>query len=92
MTDIQKIKDKLWFQMSSFEKQIDDFVDYEDCVFLRKIGFDKPTLFGAYGKKMKFTYEVDKYGNEKLVNWNKKERKSFSIPTLKEVFEYYKDY
>ena len=40
---------------------------------------------------MKFTYEVNKYNKPILNNWNKHPRKSFSIPTIKEVLDYYQE-
>jgi len=61
----------------------EELISFETAKLAKKAGFNIPVKYGVFGQKMKLTVDMghSKYPEQRDNDWNKKPRKSFSIPT-----------
>lgn len=61
----------------------DTLITFETAKLAKSKGFNIPVRFGVFGSKMKLTenHGWEHYKILELNDWNKKPRKSYSVPT-----------
>lgn len=61
----------------------EQLISFETAKLAKQKGFDIPVRYGVFGPKMKLTenHGWERHKKLELNNWNKKPRRSYSVPT-----------